>query len=153
MKLILLSTVLLSASLCFAVEPPAAPTLNGTWNLVERSCSSNSVPKDGMKIGTDTMAITNNNDKTFTSRATLGGCETVMNGTYTVDGMLVTYTAMSSQSCKDVAPVPMSESHSLFFAYLSDAEAVAISTDAKAEISCPPGDALVLRFQKVQPAE
>ncbi len=144
MKKIIFTGILLAASYGFA----AAPSIQGTWELTSRACTSNAQINDGMKIGQDSVYISNNADNTFQYKMTVGGCETRVTGVYTVDGMKVTYTSASSQSCKELNPVPMNDTHSVFFAYLSDKEAVTVLTGDKAAMSCPAGDALLMHFDK-----
>ncbi|MGZ3745291.1 MAG: lipocalin family protein [Pseudobdellovibrionaceae bacterium] len=153
MKKFILSSVLLAASYGFAAEPaPApAPSLEGTWELTSRACTSNAEIKDGLKLGQDSIIVSNNPDGSFQYKLNMAGCETVIQGTYTAEGMKVTYKATSSQSCKDANPVPLSESHPAFFAYLSDKEAVTVLTGDSAAMSCPKGDALIMHFNRQQP--
>jgi hypothetical protein len=145
MKTIILTTVLLAASYGFAA---GEPSLEGTWELTSRACTSNAQINDGVKIGQDKIAVTNNADNSFQYKMDVGGCETTMIGSYVVDGMKVTYTTASSQSCKDATPVPMIDTHTIFFAYLSATEAVTVTTGDKAAMSCPAGDALVMHFDR-----
>ncbi|HEY8271199.1 MAG TPA: lipocalin family protein [Pseudobdellovibrionaceae bacterium] len=155
MKKIIFTTVLLAASYGFAAQPapapqpaPQTPSLEGTWQLTSRSCSSNAQIKDDLKIGQDSITLTNNPDKTFQYQLVMGGCETKVTGSYTAEGMKVTYKSATSQSCKDANPIAMSDSYPVFFAYVSDKEAVAIMTGDKAQMSCPAGDALIMHFNK-----
>jgi hypothetical protein len=150
MKKIFFATVLLATSYGFAADPAPAPepSIQGTWNLTSRACTSNALINDGVKIGQDTIAVTNNADNSFQYKTNIGGCETTVNGTYMLDGMKVTYTSTSSQSCKETAPVPMTDTHSMYVAYLSDLAAVTVTTGDKAAMSCPAGDALVMHFDK-----
>lgn len=154
MKKIILTTVLLAASYGFADEPtppePApAPSIQGVWELKSRACSSNAEINDGLKLGPDSIYVSNNADNSFQYKMNVGGCETNVTGTYLVEGMKVTYTSASSQSCKEAAPVPLAETVSVFFAYLSDKEAVTVHTGDKAAASCPAGDALIMHFDRV----
>lgn len=154
MKKILVSTIVLAASYALAADPapptnPApAPTIVGNWNLTSRACTSNAPINDGVKIGTDTVKVENKGDNTFSYVTNIGGCETTVTGTYMADGMKVDYTTATSQSCKDASPAPMVETMSIFYAYLSDTEAVTVTTGDKAAMSCPAGDALVMHFDK-----
>ncbi|WP_413291163.1 hypothetical protein [Bdellovibrio sp. HCB337] len=155
MKKLIFSSVLLAAAIGFAADPPAdppttpaEPSIEGTWNVTGRACTSNAQLKDNIKIGTDTLSMTNNADMSFEYKTNIAGCETVMKGTYVKDGMKVDYSATSSQGCKDTAPVPMNETHSMFIAHLSDTEAVTVATGDMAEMSCPAGDALVVNWAK-----
>lgn len=155
MKKILLSTMILAASSAFAADPtppaPAEPSVVGNWNLTSRACTSNAAINDGVKIGSDTISVENKDDNTFSYKTNIAGCETTVMGTYKVDGMKVEYTTATSQSCKDTAPAPMVETMSVFFAYLSDKEAVTVTTGDKAALSCPAGDALVMHFDREVP--
>lgn len=150
MKKILVSTIVLAASYAVAATPAPAPqpTLVGNWNLTSRACTSNAPINDGVKIGTDTVKVDNKADNTFSYVTNIAGCETTVTGTYAADGMKVDYTTATSQSCKDTAPAPMVETMSIFYAYLSDTEAVTVTTGDKAAMSCPAGDALVMHFDK-----
>ena len=154
MKKILLTTIVLATSSAFAMyaEPAPSPTIVGNWNLTSRACTSNTQINDGVKIGTDTISIENKDDNTFSYKTNIGGCETTVLGTYAADGMKVDYTTVTSQSCKDAAPTPLVEKMSVFFAYLSDTEAVTVTTGDKASMSCPAGDALIMHFNKNVPA-
>jgi hypothetical protein len=152
MKKILFSTIALAASYTFAAgTPPQQPSLVGTWDLTSRACTSNAPINDGVKIGTDKISVEQKADNTFSYVTNIGGCQTTINGTYVADGMKVDYTTVTSQSCKNKAPTPMVEKMSLFFAYLSDTEAVTVTTGNKAAMSCPAGDALVMHFNKIMP--
>jgi len=148
MKKMILTTVLLAASTGFAADP----TIEGTWNVTSRACTSNAAINDGVKIGVDKLSVIQNADKTFEYKMNVGGCETIVKGTYVQDGMKVTYSSLTSQSCKDANPVPMIDSYSLFIAYLSDTEAVTVTTGDKAAMVCPAGDALVVHYAKEAPA-
>jgi hypothetical protein len=150
MKKMILSTVLLASSIGFAAPPAPAPepSLEGTWNVTSRACTSNAAINDGVKIGQDKLSVTQNADKTFEYKMNVGGCETTVKGTYAVDGMKVTYTALTTQGCKDNAPKPMSETFSSYVAYLSATEAVIVTTGDKAAMVCPAGDALVVHYAK-----
>ncbi len=150
MKKILVSTIVLAASYALAADsaPAPQPTLVGHWNLTSRACTSNAPINDGVKIGTDTVKVENNADHTFSYVTNIAGCETTVNGVYAADGMKVDYTTATSQSCKDTAPAPMIETMSIFYAYLSDTEAVTVTAGDKATMSCPAGDALIMHFDK-----
>src|SRR5207253_6999416 len=105
-KTILLTTVLLAGSYGFAADPtpptPApAPTVQGDWNLTSRACTSNAAINDGIKIGQDSVSVSNKADNTFEYKMNVAGCETTVSGTYVVDGMKVTYTSVASKGCKD----------------------------------------------------
>lgn len=145
MKKILLP-LLLTASYAFADETPPEPTIVGNWNLTSRACTSNTPINDGVKIGTDTVSVENKADGTFEYKTNFAGCAGTLTGTYVADGMKVDYTTATSQSCKDAAPTPMVASISIFYAYLSETEAVTITTGDQAAMSCPAGDALILHF-------
>ena len=153
MKKILLTTIMLAASYALAAEPaPApAPTIVGKWNLTSRACTSNATINDGVKIGADTVAIDNKADNTFEYSMTVGGCLTTVKGAYVADGMKVDYTTATSQGCKDADAHPMVDTYTTFYAYLSDTEAVTVTTGDKAAMSCPAGDALVMHFSKEVP--
>jgi hypothetical protein len=154
MKKLIFTTILLTASFGFATGAPTPapkPSIQGTWQLTARACTSNALINDGLKLGPDSVFVTNNNDSSFQYKITVGGCETLVTGTYAVDGMKVTYTSASSKSCKDVNPVPMADTRSVFYAYLSDKEAVTVTTGDKAAMSCPAGDALIMQFIKMTP--
>lgn len=149
MKKLVFSTVMLAASYSFAFAEPTQPiAIEGTWNVTSRACTSNAPVKDGVKIGTDTISITQNKDMTFELNSNVGGCETVTKGTYKVDGMKIDYTAKTSQGCKDKAPVPVNEKQSMFVAFINGNEAVTVSTGDMAAEACPAGDALVTHWTK-----
>lgn len=153
MKMLLLTTIVLAASSTFAADPappaePTKPTLVGNWNLTSRDCTSNAQINDGVKIGADTVKVENKEDNTFSYKTNINGCETTVEGTYQADGMKVDYTTATSKGCKDANPTPLVEKMSVFFAYLSDTEAVTVTTGDKAAMSCPAGDALVMHFEK-----
>lgn len=149
MKTLLITTLVLAASSAFAADPtPTEPSVVGKWNLTSRACTSNAQINDGVKIGTDTVKVENKGDNSFSYTTNIGGCETTVMGTYKVDGMKVDYTTATSKSCKDANPSPMVETMSVFFAYLSDSEAVTVTTGDKAAMSCPAGDALVMHFDR-----
>lgn len=151
MKKILLTTVMFAAAYAYADAPPAtpapAPTVIGTWNMTTRACTSNAAAHDGMKAG-DTIVLKNNDDNTFELTSTMGGCATDMKGAYAVDGMKVDYTSATSQSCKDADAQPLVGTVSVYFAYLSDTEAVTVQTGDSAAMVCPQGDALITHFNK-----
>lgn len=149
MKTLLISTLVLAASSAFAAAPtPTTPSIVGKWNLTSRACTSNAQINDGVKIGTDTVKVENKDDNSFSYTTNIGGCETTVMGTYKADGMKVDYTTTTSKSCKDTNPSPLKETMTVFYAYLSDTEAVTVTTGDKAAMSCPAGDALVMHFEK-----
>lgn len=154
MKKILFTTVLLASSYTLAMRsaPPEQPepvqSIEGVWNVKSRACTSNAPINDGVKLGQDKISIHQKPDKTFEYKMNVGGCETIVTGTYVQEEKKVTYTSKTSKGCKDANPVPLNESFSTFFAYLSQSEAVTVTTGAKAAMLCPAGDALVLHFTK-----
>lgn len=149
MKKVILTSVLLATSYGFAADP--APSLEGTWNVTSRACTSNAAINDGIKIGEDKLSVSQKADNTFEYKMIVGGCETVITGTYMLEGMKATYTTMTSKGCKDMMPVPMVDTYVTYFAYLSATEAVTVTTGDKAEMSCPVGDALVIHYAKEEP--
>jgi len=149
MKKMFIATLLMTvSSYGFAADPAPEPSVLGKWELTSRDCTSNAKINDGIKIGEDKIEITNNSDNSFEYSLNVGGCLTIVKGTYTVDGRKVDYTSTTSQSCKDAAPTPMVDTQSMFVAYLSGTEAVTVTTGDKAAMSCPAGDALIMHFMK-----
>jgi hypothetical protein len=145
MKTILFAVMLFIGSSAFAETPPSVV---GEWNLVSRICTSNTPTNDGFRVGPDKIGVTFNYDQTFELRKTVAGCETVIHGTYLVDGMKIGFSATSSQSCKETSPQPMVDSYSMYLAHQSDNEIVLVATGDKAA-ACPAGDALVLDYVRV----
>jgi len=149
MKTILLSAALLAASYSFAATPASVlDDMEGTWNVKSRACTSNTPINDGIKLGQDKISVTHKADKTFEYKTNIGGCETIVKGTYELDNMKATYNSNSYQGCKDANPSPRNESFSIYIAYLNEDEAVTVATGEQAAMSCPAGDALVVHYTK-----
>jgi len=152
MKTALLSTLVLLAGVyanaADPVDPPAAPSIVGTWSLSALACSSGAPLSGGIKIGEDTMKATFAENNTFSEMATVAGCDMAAKGTYKLDGNILTTTVTEAKTCKDVNPVPMNETKTCFVAHLSDTQAVSVTTGDKAAAVCPAGDALISTFTK-----
>lgn len=123
------------------------PTILGDWNLNNRACTSNTPINDGvLKI-----TVKFNDDKTFVLKRLVADCETEIKGTYNVEGMKVIFTSATSQSCTQTAPQPMIETYSMYAACHTDTELILVATGSKAA-ACPTGDALILSYERIQPA-
>lgn len=128
----------------------AQTTILGEWSLSGRACTSSAPTQDGFKIGSDEIHVLFNADQSYELRRTAAGCKTIVTGTYGIDAMKITFTAVTSQTCKQTSPQPMPETYSMFVACLNDEHMVLVATGSKAIVACPEDDALILNYAKTQ---